>query len=162
MVSEDELDRLVAESVGPYLRVYVTVRLRERGDGDVAQALEELYAGLLATDAFVGSGERQAFQGRLYGIVDRALPHLGRAGLRRPVDLTRARRFVAHVEAHWHGGYEAYVDALLALPSREREALLARDFHAEAMHEVARRLGVSRDEARAFVNGVRAKVSARA
>lgn len=163
-VTPEALDALLADNVGPYLRTYVAVRLRQLDDARPVDAvLEELYAGLLAVDAFVSSGETRGVFTRIYALVDAALPHLLRPALRRPVDpglQARARSFVALVTAHWHGGHEAHLAALEALPAREREAVLLRDFHALSMHEIGQRLGLDRESARLLVTIARGRARA--
>lgn len=158
-VTPEALDELLAGSAGPYLRTYVAVRLRELDDTrSLDGVLEELYAGLLGIDAFVSRGETRGVLTRLYALVDAALPHLLRPALRRPVDpalQARGRRFVALVAEQWHGGHAAHLAALEALPAREREAVLLRDFHSLSMLEVAQRLGLDRDETRALVTTAR-------
>lgn len=162
--SPEEFDRLFAESAGPYLRVYVTARLRERGardDASVDAVLEDLYAGLLATEVFVNGGDRQRFFGRMYAAVDAALPHLGRAALRRPLPAelaARARRFATLVGEGWHRGFDDYVTALEALEPRAREAIYLRQFHALSVHEIGQRLGMSKDQARLFVAAARERI----
>lgn len=160
VVDDAELDRLLAENLGPYLRTYLAVRLHERGDppASVDPALEDVFAGLLACDAFVHGGETRGVFTRVYAIVDQVLPHLLRPGLRRPADpelVARARRFVALVSEQWHGGHAEHLEALLALSGREREAVLLREFHAWSMHEIGLRLGLEREEARALVRAAR-------
>jgi DNA-directed RNA polymerase specialized sigma24 family protein len=165
IVPPEALDALLAESAGPYLRTYVAARLAEAG-GDARSldaVLEELYVGLLACDAFVSQGEVRGVFTRLYALVDAALPHLLRPALRRPADPAlqeRARRFVALVAEQWHGGHAAHLAALQALPAREREAVLLRDFHALSMHEIAQRLGLEREVARALVTTARDRARA--
>lgn len=160
-VADEELDRLMAEHLGPYLRTYLAVRLHERGDDSaVDAALEDVYAGLLACDAFVHGGETRGVFTRVYGLVDRALPYLVRPGLRRPVDpelAARARRFVALVTEQWHSRHAEHLAALRALAPREREAVLLREFHALSMHEIGQRLGLEREAARALVSAARAR-----
>lgn len=159
--STDELDRLLAQDLGPYLRIYVATQLHIAGDpADPEARLEELFAALISADAFVYAGDRAGFQSRLYGLVDRALPHLGRPALRRPLApevAERARRFVTSARESWHAGYAEVLERLLALEPREREAILWRDFHALSMAEIGRRLGLEREEARVFVDGIRAR-----
>src|SRR5262249_23355770 len=114
-----------------------------------------------ATGALIHAGDRQSFQTRVYALVDTLLPHLAQPALRRPrpAELEeRARRFVELVEGRWHEGFEEAVRATRALDEREREAVLLRDYHEWTMQEIAQRLGMSIDAARAFVAAAREKV----
>ncbi|MCO5167723.1 MAG: hypothetical protein M9894_15355 [Planctomycetes bacterium] len=158
-LDDQAFDALMAEHLGPHLRVYVAARLAERpAPPPLEPVLEDLYAGLLACDAFVHLGASRDLFTRVYGLVERALPHLGAAALRRPVDpalLERARRFVALTAAHWHGLHVERLDGLLALRPREREAVLLREFHALTMFEIGQRLGLEREAARALVSRAR-------
>jgi hypothetical protein len=158
----DEFDRIFAESAGPYLRTYLTLHLSEREPRpDLAHALEDVYAGLLASGALIYSGERKGFQTRLYGLVDRILPHLGQPALRKPRSPeleARAQRFAQLVAQTWHGGFDDHVRAIESLGSKERPAILRRDFHEWTMQEIARELGMPIDEARAFVRGAQERV----
>lgn len=160
-----EFDALFAENVGPRLRLHVTARLRERGDPtDVGRALAELYTGLLASDAFVGQLDLRAFGERLYGVVDAVLPHLGRAGVRRPPDpelAARGEAVAAAIAEAWHGGWDDALAKLLDLSAREREAVLLRDYHLMAMHQIAALLDLPVEEARAFVAAARDKARGR-
>ncbi|HZU96887.1 MAG TPA: sigma factor-like helix-turn-helix DNA-binding protein [Planctomycetota bacterium] len=164
LATQEEFDRLFAESAGPYLRVYLTLQLRGRDHAvSVTSALEEVYAALLATGALIFSGERNDFQTRVYRLVDKVLPHLGQPALRRPrpPELeARARRFAELVEETWHGGFDDQVRALRSLSVRELEAVLLRDFHGWTMQEIARRLELPLDEARAFVRASQDRVRA--
>ncbi len=158
-VTAHEFDRLFADSMGPYLRVYLSVRLADRAA--VPAALEEVYASLLATGALIHAGDRQSFQTRAYALVDKVLPHLGQPALRkpRPPELEeRARRFVELVAGRWHEGFEEAVRATRALADKEREAVLLRDYREWTMQEIAQKLGMSIEAARAFVNAAREKV----
>ncbi len=158
-VTAHEFDRLFADSMGPYLRVYLSVRLADRAA--VPAALEEVYASLLATGALIHAGERKSFQTRVYGLVDKLLPHLGQPALKkpRPPELEeRARRFVELVAGNWHEGFEEVVRATRALPRKRREAVLLRDYHAWTMQEIAQKLGMSIGAARVYVNAAREKV----
>jgi DNA-binding CsgD family transcriptional regulator len=162
LTDEAEVDRLLAENLGPYLRTYLAVRLAERGEppSAVEAALEDVYAGLLACGAFVHGGETRGVFTRVYGLVDLALPHLLRPALRRPVDpelAARARRFAALVAEQWHGAHQEHLAALQALSPREREAVLLREFHALSMHEIGQRLGLEREAARALVTAARSR-----
>lgn len=85
--------------------------------------LEEVYAGLWATGALIYSSERKGFWTRLYGLVDKILPHLGQPALRRPRPLeleARARRFAELVAQGWHGGFEDHARAIEFLKPRGR------------------------------------------
>jgi len=164
IVDEATFDRLFAESAGVYLWTYLQVRLV----GEPARApavLEEAYARLLAAGALIHDGEQRAFRTRLYGLIDRAIPHLAQPGLvcagaesLSPELRARARAFRAEVEAQWHALHAEHLAALLALPEREREAILLRDFHCWSMHELGREFGMAREEARAWVDRVRRRL----
>ena len=163
-VDEATFDRLFAESAGVHLWTYLQVRLAD----DPARApavLEEAYARLLAAGALIHSGEQRAFHSRLYGLIDRAIPLLAQPGLIRadadplsPELRERARAFRAEVEAQWHGLHAQHLAALRALPEREREAILLRDFHRWSMHEIGHEFGMAREEARAWVDRVRRRL----
>lgn len=163
VVDEETFDRLFAENMGPYLRIYVELSLDDQGtEVDAASVLEDLYAGFLASGVLIHSGTSRAFSTRIYGLAESALPHLGRPALRQPVEpglRRRAQCFAEHTRKEWHARFEEHLSRLRAAAPKDRQAVLLRNFHRLSMHEIGQRLGMEKEEARAFVREARARVS---
>lgn len=164
-VDDATFDRLFAESAGVHLWTYLQVRLGPDQAERAGAVLEDAYARLVGSGALIHAGSSRAFRTRLYGLIDDALPHLGQPGLAQPLPAElreRAQAFREHVELQWHGLHAEHLALLRALSADELEAVLLRDFHGWSMHEIGRRLGMEREEARGYVKAIRDRLSGRA